>query len=113
MDALHECRNAVLEPIAEALDRPTVDELATDQSVDEICVNEVKVVAIGPETFVYLVTGSVEVRFNEDRTLTFDVAMARKRSRSNVSFGWRLMIRGISTSPSCPTASKPANGMTQ
>lgn len=41
VDSLHACRNAVLTPIAEALDRAAVDEIVTHHSVDEIYVDEV------------------------------------------------------------------------
>lgn len=72
VDSLHACRNAVLAPIAEALDRAAVDallsetllavdEIATHHSVDEIYVDEVTVAAIGVDTITYVVTGSVEV----------------------------------------------------
>ena len=71
-DSLHACRYAVLQPIAETLDRAAVDallsetllavdEIATHHSVDEIYVDEVTVAAIGVDTITYLVTGSVEV----------------------------------------------------
>ena len=72
VDSLHACRNAVLAPIAEALDRAAVDtllsetllavdEIAMHHSVDEIYVDEVTVVAIGVDTITYVVAGSVEV----------------------------------------------------
>jgi hypothetical protein len=72
MDALRECREAVLKPIAEALDSAAVDallsdamlevdELATHFSVDELYVESVAVSAIGADMITYRVTGSVEV----------------------------------------------------
>lgn len=72
LDALRECREAVLKPIAEALDSAAVDtmlsdamlevdELATHFSVDELYVDSVTVSAIGADTIKYAVTGSVEV----------------------------------------------------
>jgi hypothetical protein len=72
LDALRECREAVLKPIAEALDDAAVDallsetmlevdELATHHSVDELYVDSVTVSAIGADTITYRVIGSVEV----------------------------------------------------
>jgi len=71
LDALRECRDMVLKPIAEALDSAAVDallsdamleidELATHFSVDELCVESVIVSAIGADKITYRVTGSVE-----------------------------------------------------
>ena len=72
LDALRECREAVLMPIAEALDGAAVDALLSDSmlevdelaqhfSVDELYVEEVIVSAVGAEKITYRVTGSVEV----------------------------------------------------
>src|SRR6202051_3163930 len=72
LDALRECREAVLKPIAEALDRVAVDtllsdamlevdELATHFSVDELYVDTVTVSTIGADKITYKVAGSVEV----------------------------------------------------
>jgi hypothetical protein len=70
--SVHDCRAAVLEPIAEALDDATVDalvtetlgdvdELATHHSLNEVCVDHVVVHTIGSNTITYRATGSVEV----------------------------------------------------
>jgi hypothetical protein len=72
LDALHECRDAVLMPIADALDDAAiyalltdtiveVDELASHNSVDEVHVDRVTVHTIGFDTITYRVTGSIEV----------------------------------------------------
>jgi len=72
LKALHDCREAVLTPIAEALDEAAidaligetileVDELATHYSLDDVYVEEVSVRAIGAETITYQVTGSIDV----------------------------------------------------
>ncbi len=72
LDALHECREAVLTPIAEALNNAAinellsetimeVDELANHHSVDEVYVERVIVHTIGLDTITYRVTGSVVV----------------------------------------------------
>lgn len=72
LDALRECRDAVLMPIAETLDSAAVDALLSDSmlevdelaphfSVDEMYVEDVVVSAIGAEKITYRVTGSVEV----------------------------------------------------
>ncbi len=72
LDALRECRDAVLKPISEALDSAAVDallsdsmlevdELASHFSVDELYVDDVAVSAIGADKITYRVTGSVEV----------------------------------------------------
>jgi len=72
LDAVHDCRAAVLEPIEEALDEAAVDallsetlgdvdELATHHSIEEIYVGRVAVHAIGPHTITYRATGSVAV----------------------------------------------------
>jgi len=73
LDALHECRQAVLKPIAAALDRGAidallsetlleVDELATDHSIDEIYVEDITVQTIGVDSITYRVSGEVGVR---------------------------------------------------
>jgi hypothetical protein len=72
LGVMHDCRQAVLEPIAEALDSAAidallsetildVDELASHHSVDEIYVGHVAVKTIGSDTITYHVTGSVGV----------------------------------------------------
>lgn len=72
LEALHECREAVLKPIAEALDGAAidallsetilnVDELATHHSVDEIYVDNISVQTIGADSITYRVTGSLGV----------------------------------------------------
>jgi hypothetical protein len=72
LDALRDCRAAVLEPIAEALDEVAldtllsetlgeVDELATHYYLQEVYVDHTEVHAIGPETITYQSTGSVDV----------------------------------------------------
>ena len=72
LDALHECREAVLTPIAEALDGAAVDalmsetimavdELATHHSVDEIYTDSATVHTIGADSVTYRATGEVEV----------------------------------------------------
>jgi hypothetical protein len=72
LDALHECREAVLTPTAEALDDAAVDallsetivevdELATHHSVEEIYIDSVTVHTIGVDSITYQVTGSAEV----------------------------------------------------
>jgi hypothetical protein len=72
LDALHECRDAVLTPIAETLDEAAidallsetlleVDELASHYSLDEVNVEHVAVHKIAANTITYRVTGSVEV----------------------------------------------------
>jgi hypothetical protein len=72
LDALHECRSAVLTPIAAALDEAAiesllnetlreVDELASHHSLDEVYVERVAVHRIGTGTIIYRVTGSVKV----------------------------------------------------
>ena len=72
LDTLRGCRDAVLEPIAEALDAAAVDallsetimevdELATHHSLDEVYVDEVRVAAIGAATITYLASGSIDV----------------------------------------------------
>lgn len=73
LDALHECREAVLKPIAEALDGAAIDallsetileidELATHHSVDEIYIDDITVQKIGADSIKYRVTGSIGVR---------------------------------------------------
>jgi Predicted pPIWI-associating nuclease len=72
LDALHECRQAVLKPIAGALDRGAidallsetlleVDELATHHSVEEIYVDDINVTTIGVDSITYRVSGEVGV----------------------------------------------------
>jgi hypothetical protein len=72
LDALRECREAVLKPVTDALDDAAVntllsdemlevDELATHFSVDELYVDSIIVSAIGADKITYKVTGSVEV----------------------------------------------------
>lgn len=72
LDTIHECREAVLTPIAEALDNAAieallsetimeVDELASHHSLDDVSVERVTVREIGLDTITYLVTGWVEV----------------------------------------------------
>ncbi len=72
LDALHECRDAVLKPIAQALDGAAVDallsetivevdELATHHSVDEIYIDDIMVESIGANSVTYQVTGSLGV----------------------------------------------------
>ena len=72
LDAVKDCRSAVLEPIAEALDAAAVDallsetlgevdELASHYSLEEIYVDRVIVHAIGVGTIIYRAIGSVAV----------------------------------------------------
>jgi hypothetical protein len=72
LDAMHDCRAAMLEPIAEALDAATVDtlvsdtiaevdELASHHSLEEVYVDRVTVHAIGLDSITYRATGSVAV----------------------------------------------------
>lgn len=72
LDTLRGCRDAVLEPIAEALDDAAVDallsetimevdELATHYSLDEVYVDTFRVAAIGADTITYMVRGSIDV----------------------------------------------------
>jgi hypothetical protein len=72
LDALHDCRAAVLMPIAEALDEAAidallsetlleVDELASHYSLDNVDVEAVTVRRIGSASVTYRVIGSVEV----------------------------------------------------
>jgi hypothetical protein len=69
---MHECRNAILEPLAEKLDEAaidallnetiqSVDELASHHSLDEVDVEDIRVASIGVDTIRYRVSGSVEV----------------------------------------------------
>lgn len=113
LDALHECREAVLTPIAEALDNAAVesllsdtlmevDELAPHYSLDEIYVDNVTVHTIGADWITYQVTGSVDVLSNGDRIPMFGGAMARKRanpSPSSANFGYLLMTHGTLITP--------------
>lgn len=72
LDALHDCRAAVLTPIAEALDKAAidalleetlqdVDELASHYSLDDVYVEHIAVHKIGADFITYRVTGSVAV----------------------------------------------------
>ena len=72
LDALHDCREAVLTPITEALDAAAidalmketlqdVDELASHYSLDDIYVEDIAVRRIEADSITYRVTGSVEV----------------------------------------------------
>lgn len=72
LDVIHDCRTAILDPIAEALDDATVDTLARDSlvevdelashfSLEEVYVDRTVVHAIGADTIIYRATGSVSV----------------------------------------------------
>lgn len=72
LDAIRECRAAVLEPIAAELDETAVDrlmsetlgevdELASHYYLQEVYVDHTNVHTIGPETITYKSTGSVDV----------------------------------------------------
>lgn len=72
LDALHDCRAAVLTPIAEALGTAAidallserllkVDELVSHYSLDNVDVETVAVQRMGSASVTYRVTGSVEV----------------------------------------------------
>jgi hypothetical protein len=72
LDAMRECRDAVLEPIAEALDDAAVDALITDtigeidelashNSLEEVYVDDVIVQSIGAQTITYRAKGAVSV----------------------------------------------------
>jgi hypothetical protein len=72
LDAMRECRAAVLEPIVEALDEAAVDALITDtidavdelashHSVEEVYVDDVIVASIGAETITYRAKGTLSV----------------------------------------------------
>jgi Predicted pPIWI-associating nuclease len=72
LDTTRECRAAVLEPIAEALDEAAVDALITDtidavdelashHSVEEVYVEDVIVESIGAKTITYRAKGAVSV----------------------------------------------------
>ncbi len=72
LDSLRECREAVLKPIAAALDSatvdallndsmPEVDELATHFSAEDLEVESVEVSAIGADKITYEARGSVEI----------------------------------------------------
>jgi hypothetical protein len=72
LDAVQECRAAVLRPVAEALDEAAVevlvregleevDELASHCHLDEVYVGSISVHEIGSFTITYRVTGSVAV----------------------------------------------------
>jgi hypothetical protein len=68
----HECRNAILAPIQEALDEAAIDallyetiqeidELASHHSVDEIYVDETSVKSIGSDEITYCAEGSLDI----------------------------------------------------
>jgi hypothetical protein len=72
LDTMRECRAAVLEPIAEALDEAAVDTLITDtiseidelashHSMEEVYVDDVVVQSIGAKTITYKAKGAVSV----------------------------------------------------
>lgn len=72
LDAVRDCRGAVLKPILEKLDEAAVDalmsetlqeidELATHYSLEEVCVDDISVHAIAADTITYRVSGTVEV----------------------------------------------------
>lgn len=72
LDVIHDCRAAILDPIAEALDDAAVDTLASDSlvevdelashfSLEEVYVDRTVVQAIGADTIIYRATGSVSV----------------------------------------------------
>lgn len=72
LNAYHECRAALLEPLAETLDDAAVDELmqetiqsidelATHHSIEEIYVGETEVVSIGSESVRYRANGTIRV----------------------------------------------------
>jgi hypothetical protein len=72
LTAMSECREAVLRPVAEALDEAAVDallsetimeveELAPHHSVDELYIDDMSVEQIGAELITYRITGSIEV----------------------------------------------------
>jgi len=72
LDAVRECRAAVLEPIAEALDEAAVDALITDtigdidelashHSVEDVDIDDVVVQSIGAETITYRAKGALSV----------------------------------------------------
>ena len=72
LDAINDCRSAVLEPIAEALDEAAVDamlsetlgevdELASHYTLEEVYIDRIVVLAIGVDTITYRATGSVAV----------------------------------------------------
>lgn len=72
LNAYHECRAALLEPLAESLDDAAVDdlmqetiqsidELATHHSIEEIYVGNTEVVSIGAESVRYRASGTISV----------------------------------------------------
>jgi Predicted pPIWI-associating nuclease len=72
LTAMSECREAVLNPIAEALDGAAVnallsetimevEDLAPHHSVDELYIEDITVEKIGADSITYQVTGSIEV----------------------------------------------------
>jgi hypothetical protein len=72
LDAIHDCRAAILDPIAEALDDAAVDALTSDSlqevdelashfSLEEVYVDRTVVHAIGADAITYRAAGSVSV----------------------------------------------------
>jgi hypothetical protein len=72
LDAMRECRDAVLEPIVEALDNAAVDALITDtidaidelashHSLEDVDIHDVIVQSIAAETITYRAKGTVSV----------------------------------------------------
>jgi len=72
LDAIYDCRKAILEPLVDKLDEASVDallsetiqsvdELATHHSLEEVEVNEIRVAKISADTITYEVQGSVGV----------------------------------------------------
>jgi hypothetical protein len=70
--AIRDCRSAILDPIAEALDDEAVnalvsetlaevDELATHHSIEDIDLENTQVHSIGPETITYRAIGTISV----------------------------------------------------
>lgn len=71
-DAVHDCRDAILDPIRQALDDEAIDALlsetilevdaiATHHSIEEVYVDRVTVDFIGPHFITYRATGTVSV----------------------------------------------------
>lgn len=72
LDAIRDCRSAIVTPIEEALDEAAIqallsetlqeiDELSTHYSIQDISIGNTRVHAIGAETIVYRSTGTIEV----------------------------------------------------
>jgi Predicted pPIWI-associating nuclease len=72
LEAYHDCRSAILQPIQEELDDAAVnalisetimevDELATHHSLDEVCVDRISVKSLGPNSITYRAEGSISV----------------------------------------------------